>query len=208
MLRIENLQKRFGSVAALSSVNFEIQRGEIALLLGSNGAGKSTLLSCIAGVLTPDSGKILFNGEPRRKAKLRIGYLGARTMLYRDLTLRENLKLFAVLNDVEHPEATAELTLESFELGEFGNRLLKQCSAGVQQRAGLARTMLGAPELLLLDEPLSHLDQASRELSRRKFKELSAAGTAFLISTHNVDDIQAFGGKRIELSAGRIHGTV
>jgi heme exporter protein A len=164
-IRAQNLWRAFGDSWALRGVDFERPAGADLALIGANGAGKSTLLRMLAGLLRPTEGKLAVLGceLPAEAWKLRagLGYLGHQHLLYRDLTAAENLTFAARLYGLpgDGAERIAEL-LEIVGLSHRASSRISEMSAGMAQRLAICRTVLHAPDLLLLDEPVAHLDPA------------------------------------------------
>jgi heme exporter protein A len=166
------LRRDFGESTALDGVDCELAAGESLVVLGPNGAGKTTLLRILATLLRPSAGEVRVLGAQLPieawKARGRIGFLGHEPLLYRDLSGRENLRFHARLHGM--PGAAAEQRIEEL-LAEMGmkhraEQRVAELSAGIRQRLAICRCVLHEPELLLLDEPDSHLDVEGRELAR------------------------------------------
>ncbi|MGI9021244.1 MAG: ABC transporter ATP-binding protein [Solirubrobacterales bacterium] len=161
-LSAARLSRAYGELIALREVSFDLARGETLCVLGPNGAGKTTLLRILATLLRPSSGQVSVLGAelPRHawKARGRIGLLGHEPLLYRDLTVAENLAFHARLHRVGDAAARVDELLGAVRLDRRGNELVRNLSVGMAQRAAICRAVLHRPELLLLDEPRSHLD--------------------------------------------------
>ena len=169
-IRLRGLGRDFGERPAIAALDLELGVGRTLAVLGPNGSGKTTLLRILAGLLRPSAGeaRVLGCALPNETWKLRgrVGYLGHEPLLYRDLNPRENLRLAARLHGIE-PEATEsriESLLGMVGMAERGDDRIAELSAGMAQRVAVCRAVLHEPELLLLDEPDSHLDASAREL--------------------------------------------
>ncbi len=165
-IAITDIWKFFGEYPAIRGVTLDIPTGRIVALLGRNGAGKTTLLRMIAGLLPPSRGHITFggvSGDPQLHAAS-IGMVGHGQWLYEDLTARENLNFFASLYDVESAEEKINHWLEQVELWTFRDSRVNQFSRGMCQRLTIARALLHAPPILLLDEPWTSLDDRAMDL--------------------------------------------
>jgi ABC-type multidrug transport system ATPase subunit len=169
-IRLHGLARDFGERRALAGVDLELERGTTLAVLGPNGSGKSTLLRILAGLLRPSAGEaaVLGCGLPKETWRLRgrVGYLAHDPLLYRDLSARENLRLAARLHGLE-PAAAEERIASLLTVVEMEGRAddrVAEFSAGMAQRVAVCRAVLHEPELLLLDEPDSHLDPRAREL--------------------------------------------
>jgi ABC-type multidrug transport system ATPase subunit len=169
-IRLHGLARDFGERRAIAGVDLELAPGATLAVLGPNGSGKSTLLRVLAGLLRPSAGeaRVLGCSLPGETWRLRgrVGYLAHQPLLYRDLTARENLRLAARLHGLER-EASGRRIAELLAAVEMEGRAddrVAEYSAGMAQRVAVCRAVLHEPELLLLDEPDSHLDPRAREL--------------------------------------------
>jgi heme exporter protein A len=167
---LRGLRREFGERTALAGIDVELGSGRTLAVLGPNGSGKTTLLRVLAGLLRPSGGEVRVLGcaLPGEGWRLRgrVGYVGHEPLLYRDLTPRENLTLAARLNrlDRERADERVRMLLDTVELTPRADDRLAEFSAGMAQRVAICRAVLHDPELLLLDEPESHLDPRAREL--------------------------------------------
>ena len=165
VIELRELRRDFGERTALRDVSVKIPAGSTLVVLGPNGAGKSTLLRVLATLLRPTSGAAAVLGAelPAQawRVRGRIGYLGHEPVLYRELTIRENLQFNARLHGLERPRQRIEALLDRAGLARRGDELVRNLSAGMTQRAAVCRALLHDPDLLLLDEPRSHLDVAA-----------------------------------------------
>lgn len=199
IIEIKNLTKKFAdNEPALNNLNLNIEKGKITGLIGPDGAGKTTLIRLIAGLLTPTEGQILTLGlNPATQKKIingKIGYMPQRFGLYEDLTVIENLNLYANLREIktDKQEEIFDKVLEMTDLKKFTQRLAGALSGGMKQKLGLACTLLGTPELLLLDEPSVGVDPISRRELIKMVKELSIEGMTILWSTAYLDEAHNF----------------
>jgi heme ABC exporter ATP-binding subunit CcmA len=208
-VEVRGLEKRYGGLRALAGLSFELARGTFTLASGPNGAGKSTLLRVLAALTRPTRGEVRVLGiDPfgRGGAQLRarIGYLGAEPALYGDLSVEENLEFAARLRGL--PQDSVDPLLAELELRGVARRRVRALSLGYRKRAGLARALLGAPALLLLDEPWSGLDAASARRLTAFLSRRLAAGTTLLVAAHGVRDQLDLFGAVLSLDAGRLEG--
>ncbi len=192
-LVVERLARRFGALEAVTDLSLRVEPGTIVGFLGANGAGKTTTLRCIAGLLTPDAGRIVVAGaelarEPR-VAKARMGFVSDRPFLYERLTAREFLAFMAALHDLpaEAAERRAEQLLERLELRAHADRTIEGYSLGMRQKTAIAAALLHSPPLLLLDEPLNGLDPAATRTLKDLLREHADHGGGVLVSTHLLD---------------------
>ncbi len=200
-IRLSGVSKHFYSagrkIEALDDVGFTIQPGRVAGLIGPDGAGKTTLMRLIAGLLLPDEGQIRVLGIDALAQPLevqsRVGYMPQRFGLYEDLSVQENLDLYADLQGVsvaERPARFQEL-MQMTGLGSFTHRLTGQLSGGMKQKLGLACTLVSSPRLMLLDEPTVGVDPLSRrELWQIVYRQVQEAGMTVLLSTAYLDEAE------------------
>ena len=203
-VEIKNLTKTFGKTTALDNLSLNIEKGKITGLIGADGAGKTTLLRTITGLLIPDSGEISALGfnPVTQKDELTplIGYMPQKFGLYEDLTVLENLILYADLKNVTH---NFEKMLEFTKLAPFQDRLAGALSGGMKQKLGLACTLLGNPEFLLLDEPSVGVDPISRKDLMKMVREMINPQTTVLWSTAYLDEAHSFD-TAIVIDKGRV----
>ena len=170
-IEARGLRREFGERAALDGIDLDVPGGATLAVLGPNGSGKTTLLRILAALLRPSGGEVAVLGcdLPTESWRLRgrVGYLGHEAMLYRDLTPRENLRLAARLNGIERDESERRIDelLGTVEMTARADDRVAELSAGMAQRISLCQSVLHEPELLLLDEPDSHLDEGARALA-------------------------------------------
>ncbi len=199
-VRVDQLSKRFSikrrDIEALSNINFEIPAGRIVGLVGPDGAGKTTLMRLIAGLMKPTSGRIEVVGHDVGQETLAVqavlGYMPQRFGLYEDLTVQENLDLYADLQGTPHAQRAEryEELLHMTGLGPFVGRLAGKLSGGMKQKLGLACVLVRSPRLLLLDEPTTGVDPLSRrELWQIVRRLVEREGTTVLVSTGYLDEV-------------------
>jgi heme exporter protein A len=185
---MRGVRRDYGERPVLREVAIELGPGETLSVLGPNGAGKTTLLRILATLLRPTAGTVSVLGAelPRQSWRVRgrIGYLGHQPLLYRELTVRENLEFNARLHSVDHAGERISELLERTGLSRRGAELVRNLSAGMLQRAAVCRALLHEPELLLLDEPRSHLDVGATGAIEGLLA--SRPGRARVLVTHDV----------------------
>lgn len=188
-VEIKNLTKKFGTNKAIDNLSVNIEEGKIIGLIGADGAGKTTLIRLIIGLLGYEEGDVSTLGlnpnSQKSQINSKIGYMPQRFGLYEDLTVLENLVLWAELKGVEH---NFDELLEFTSLKNFQDRLAGKLSGGMKQKLGLACSLLGSPEFLLLDEPSVGVDPISRRELIKMVKSLSGDGTTILWSTAYLDE--------------------
>ena len=201
---INNLTKKFDNTVALDNLSLNIEKGKITGLIGADGAGKTTLLRTIIGLLIPNSGEISVLGfnpvTQKNELNLHIGYMPQKFGLYEDLTVIENLKLYADLKNVSHD---FDKMLEFTTLAPFQDRLAGALSGGMKQKLGLACTLLGNPEFLILDEPSVGVDPISRRDLMKMVRNMISPETTVLWSTAYLDEAHSFD-TAVVIDKGRI----
>jgi ABC-type multidrug transport system ATPase subunit len=206
-LTFNDVTRHFGRRRALHHVTFTCEAGQIVALLGANGAGKSTLLSIAATLLAPSSGDVLYGAQSVRHGgaalRGRIGVLGHDLYLYPELTAAENLAFFARLYGVTDVEAVVSGALARAGLQERAAEPVSSFSRGMRQRLALERALLHSPRLLLLDEPFTGLDDAASCALGQRLIETRQAGAIVLLTTHDLETIEAFVDTVFVLVAGQ-----
>lgn len=193
LLSIRNLGKRYADHVALSDVNLEIPKGKIFGLLGPNGAGKTSLIRIITQITGPDSGEILFDGEPLRLAHAdQIGYLPEERGLYKKMKVGEQLLYLAQLKGMPKDEAIAKLKewFIRLDIKEWWNKPVDDLSKGMQQKTQFIATVVHEPKLLILDEPFSGFDPINANMLKDEILAIKARGTTVLFSTHRMESVE------------------
>jgi heme ABC exporter ATP-binding subunit CcmA len=193
VLTAHRLGKRYGEKRVLRRIDLELPRGGFLVVTGPNGAGKTTLLRICAGLAQPTEGTI-----EREAARAQIGYLGHEPLVYRELTALENLELYGRLYRIPERRERIGMVLERFGLWEARHERIGSYSRGMTQRLALCRVLLHGPELLVLDEPYSALDEAGAELLDAQLAELRGERT-FLVSTHDPARVEPLASGRLAL---------
>jgi ABC-2 type transport system ATP-binding protein len=194
LLRALRVARRYGDVEALAPTDLELAAGEAVALVGANGAGKSTLLAILAGAIDPSEGTV--------ETHARVGWVPQRPAHYSRLSARENLELFAQLENVRDARAAATQLLERFGLPD-AQRPSGELSVGNRQRLNVALALLGEPRVLLLDEPTASLDPGQRRRVWEVADALRAEGGAVCFSTQNLEEIE-HATRTIVLQDGRV----
>jgi heme exporter protein A len=191
LIEVRALERSFGARRAVAGVEFTLGPGECLALFGPNGAGKTTLLRILAGLLKPTRGTAsiagfaLPGGVPVRAL---VGLISHNSMLYEALTARENVEFSARLHGVRDPVATADDALHRMRIHDRAETLVRSLSRGMQQRVSIARAVVHAPRVLLLDEPYSGLDESGGNALSALLGELRSAGAAMVMVTHNLGE--------------------
>jgi ABC-2 type transport system ATP-binding protein len=186
---VEGVSKSFGSLKALDDVSLHVRSGEVYGLLGPNGSGKTTLIRTLVGLILPDSGSVTVLGTrmPNVAVLGRVGYMTQQAALYPDLSVEENVRFFAAVNDAE---AGVEEALRFVELWDRRASVITELSGGMRQRASLACAIVHGPRLLLLDEPTVGLDPLLRIQFWEGFRVMTRSGIAIVVSSHVMDEAE------------------
>jgi len=201
-VRATGLVKTFGATRALAGVSIELKRGTITAIMGHNGSGKSTLLAILAGLVRPTRGEVTYGGHSLANVRGRVGVLLHASMLYPDLTARENLELVADL----HSRSTDDIArvVSELELDGFADRPVRVYSRGQLQRTSLARALLPEPRLVLLDEPSTGLDAASFRKLVDTLRRQRDEGRIVAVVTHDRALVDAIADVRYSMDRGRL----
>lgn len=205
MLTVSNLTKRYDSLLANDNVSFEVQPGEIAVLMGPNGAGKSTTIKCVAGLLR-FHGTILVCGVPNKKAQARrvFGYVPELPALFPLLSVWEHMEFISRAYQLQDWRERAETLLDRMELTDKKEKLGHELSKGMQQKLSLCCALLPQPKVIMLDEPLVGLDPHAIKELKTMLTELRDQGCAVLVSTHMLDSVAEFWDKALIMKSGKI----
>ena len=194
MIRGRDLEKRYGRKRVLRGVDISVPPGGFAAVTGPNGSGKTTLLRLLAGLALPTRGDLLVDAD-----RARIGYLAHEPLVYRELTAVENLDLFGRLYRIPERRERIGMLLERFSLWDERNERVSTYSRGMTQRLALCRTLLHAPDLLVLDEPYSALDEDGAALLDCELQALAGSQTVVL-ATHDPARIARLQSQRLVLA--------
>ena len=202
------LRKDYGDRSVLRGVDLSVSWGRTAVLFGPNGAGKTTLLRTLAGLSRPDAGEIQIAGLRMRRsggrARTLVGFVGHQTLLYNDLTCRENLAFYAKLYGVDRPQTRIDSVLGRLNLTDRADRRVRTLSHGMQKRLSVARAILHEPAVLLLDEAESGLDADSVASLGELLRDWSDSGRTALLTTHSAEIGQAWADRIFRLERGRL----
>lgn len=194
MIRALGIEKRYGRRRVLAGIDIELARDGFLVVTGANGSGKTTLLRILVGLAAPTRGALQVDVD-----RARLGFLAHEPLVYRELTALENLDLFGRLYRVSERRERIGMLLERFGLWEARNVRVAAYSRGMTQRLALCRTLLHDPDLLVLDEPYSSLDEQGAELLDRELDELAGVKT-IVVSTHDPVRVQRLATKRLALA--------
>ena len=212
-LELDGISKRYGDVAALDELSFEVPAGELFGFVGRNGAGKTTAMRIVVGVLTPDAGITRFGGQPLTfDDRRQIGYMPEERGLYPKMRVAEQLAYLAEIHGLTSTaaRAAAGTWLERFGLAGRAKDEVQALSLGNQQRVQLAAALVFGPNLLILDEPFSGLDPVAVDVMSEVLREQADAGLPVLFSSHELDLVERLCDRVAIVERGRIvaHGTV
>ena len=193
MIRAHGLEKRYGDRRILRGIELDVGRGDFLLVTGPNGSGKTTLLRLCAGLAAPTRGELDVT-----VSRGNVGYLAHEPLVYRELTALENLDLYGRLYRVPERRERIGMLLERFGLWEARHDRAGSYSRGMLQRLALCRAFLHEPELLILDEPYSALDDEGEALLDRELAERTRRAT-FVVATHEPERLQRHASARLAL---------
>ena len=206
VIKADNLGKSFGSFKAISSLTFEVNKGEILGFLGPSGSGKTTTINILTGQLTPDQGQSLILGKSSTNLNeedlTNIGLITENSGYYEKLSLYDNLLFFAKLYDV--PQGDLDDLMKRVGLYDRRKTLAEKLSTGMKQRMLLVRAIINKPQVLFLDEPTSGLDPSTSQSIHELIKELQAEGTTIFLTTHDMHEATILCDKIVLLNKGQI----
>lgn len=205
---VEGVWKLYGDFPALRDVSFNVCPGQCLALLGRNGAGKTTLLRILAGLSKPARGHVrVFDQDVRHAAtRLRTGMLGHGIGIYEELSAIENLRIFSAFYGL--PASTAHEWLQRVDLARVADSPVREFSRGMRQRLAVARAFLHHPDVLLLDEPFTALDDRAVSLLQSLLHEALRSGATVIMSTHQLREAMELASHVVLLTRGRLafHG--
>ncbi len=206
---VRGLTKRYGSVTAVDHISFSIEPGTTVALLGGNGAGKTTTIAMLLGLITPSAGEVRVFGADMSRNRYdvaqRMNFQSPYVDLPARLTVKQNLTVYAGLYGVANAAERIAYVAEHLQIETLLNRATGKLSAGQRTRVGLAKALLNAPELLLLDEPTASLDPDTADWIRHKLKDYAQSRKAtLLLASHNMAEVERLADRVILLQAGRI----
>ncbi len=193
IIEVHDVVKQYDGHLALNHVNLDVPQGMIYGLLGPNGAGKTSLIRILNRITRPDSGTVLFNGQPLRDDLVtQIGYMPEERGLYKKMKVGEQILYLAQLKGLSRRDAEQRMGqwLERFELTEWKDKRLEALSKGMAQKVQFIATVLHRPPLLIFDEPFSGFDPVNAELLKREILRLRDEGATVLFSTHNMASVE------------------
>src|SRR5215831_9502634 len=208
-IAVERLVKTFRSTTAVAGISFSLAPGSVTALLGGNGAGKTTTIAMILGLVEPTEGHVSVLGAtmPRQRTRVlhRMNFESPYVEMPRRLTVRQNLKVFAMLYGVADVKARIAALTEQLDLGEFLDRETGKLSSGQRTRVALAKALINRPEVLLLDEPTASLDPDTADWVRGRLERYRVArGATILLASHNMVEVERLCERVIIMKKGEI----
>lgn len=209
ILEVKNLVKKFGNFTAIDDISFEVEEGQTLGFLGPNGAGKSTTIYCILGLIEPDEGGINIFGKDlkhhRSEIMTEVNYASAEFNLPWNLTIWENLLVYARLYEVPDAKKRIKELLEIFEMSHLKDVVTRDLSTGQRVRASLCKALLNKPKLLLLDEPMASMDPDVVDKGIKLLKQIQKdEGMTILYTSHNMWEIEQVANNVIFINHGKI----
>ena len=193
LLIVKDVVKQYGDYTALTNANISVPKGSIYGLLGPNGAGKTTLMRIINQITAPDSGEVIFDGEPLQKHHIsEIGYMPEERGLYKKMKVGEQALYLAQLKDMSYNEALEKLKFwfEKLDILSWWNKKVEELSKGMAQKIQFIVTVIHEPKLLIFDEPFSGFDPINAAIIRKEILELAEKGTTIIFSTHRMESVE------------------
>src|SRR5215204_3164000 len=214
LLQLQNLKKYYATQKAVDDISFSVEPGSIFGLLGPNGAGKTTLLRMITGILYPDEGEVIFEGnrfDPMKDVE-RIGYMPEERGLYKKMKIGEQALYLAQLKGLEKSDAM-KLIKEWFvklEMQSWWNKKVEDLSKGMSQKLQFVTTVLHNPKLIILDEPFSGLDPVNSNVIKDEIFNLAKKGATIIFSTHRMEQVEEICDHIVLVNKGKkiLDGTV
>ena len=212
IVEVKNFKMVFGDKTVIKDLSFEVKKGEIFGLLGSNGSGKTTTVRALLGFYHPTAGDVLVDGKVYNpeNSSIRIGYLPEERGLYRKETVLDTMVYFGELNGLKDPVEWSKKYLKRVGLEDKANQRLEKLSGGQQQKVQLGITIMGDPQLLILDEPTKGFDPMNRRLLMEIIEEHHKKGAAIIMITHYMDEVEKLCDRALLLKDGvaRAYGTI
>ncbi|NCU38115.1 ATP-binding cassette domain-containing protein [Candidatus Saccharibacteria bacterium] len=213
IISVRNFTMAFGKTTVIENLDFDVRRGETFGLLGSNGSGKTTTIRALLGIYPPTQGTLLVDGKPYSVSdSTKLGYLPEERGLYKKESVIDVMMYFGQLKGLSRDNARAESLayLERVKLADKATTRLDKLSGGQQQKVQLGITILGNPELLILDEPTKGFDPVNRRLLMSIIEQHQQKGATVIMITHQMDEVERLCDRVLLLKDGKAHayGTV
>ena len=206
---VNNLTKRFNNTLAVKNISFKIAKGKIIGLLGPNGCGKTTTIGMILGLIKPNSGSVIINGQNIENNRTRLlekmNFISPYIELPKKLTVEENLKVYGRLYGVKNLVDKISYLMEKLNLTNFKSRKTGELSSGQKNRVSLAKALVNDPEILLLDEPTASLDPDVADYIRSFIEDYaSKKGATILLASHNMNEVERLCYEVLMMKDGKI----
>jgi len=214
VIRLDEIQKSYGTILALDKVSFEVEKGQLAVLIGPSGCGKSTLLRIVNRMIEPTGGRLMIDGRDALTTdpvalRRSIGYVIQSTGLFPHLSVLDNIevvpRLLGWTRQRRRARSLEMMSLVRLDAGRFGDRYPKELSGGQQQRVGLARALAADPAVMLMDEPFSAVDPITREQLQEEFMRIQATVRKTIVFvTHDIDEAVRLGDRICLMRDGQV----
>lgn len=212
IVEVKSFKMRFGSKTVISDLSFNVKKGEVFGLLGANGCGKTTTIRALLGFYKPTEGELLIDGKKYdpEDTNVNVGYLPEERGLYRKENVIDTMVYFGEMKGLSNPREWSMKYLKRVGLSEKMNEKVEKLSGGQQQKIQLGITIMGNPKLLILDEPTKGFDPMNRRLLMEIIEELHAKGTAIIMITHYMDEVEKLCDRALLLKDGvaRAYGKI
>jgi ABC-2 type transport system ATP-binding protein len=207
MLQVNHVVKKYSTQLAVNDISFSIEKGKIFGLLGPNGAGKSSLLRMVTGITQPDSGQILFEGQPFNADihNPMIGYMPEERGLYKKMKVAEQAQYLGLLKGISKQQVVngVDEWFTKLDMKTWANKKVEDLSKGMSQKLQFVTTVLHNPSLLILDEPFSGLDPVNAEVIKKEIFALAEKGTTIIFSTHRMEQVEEICDKIVLMNKGK-----
>jgi ABC-2 type transport system ATP-binding protein len=211
IIEVNHFKISFAEKTVIKDLSFNVKRGEIFGLLGSNGSGKTTTIRALLGLYEPTGGELLVNGKKfAPEDKTRIGYLPEERGLYKKESVIDTMIYFGRLRGLKNPKEWSMNYLKRVEMQDFAKTRVDKLSQGMQQKVQVGIAVMNDPELLILDEPTKGFDPMNRKLLMTIIEELHQKGTAVILITHYMEEVERFCDRILLLKDGvaKAYGTL
>ncbi|MBQ8157239.1 ATP-binding cassette domain-containing protein [Candidatus Saccharibacteria bacterium] len=210
-VEIKDFRISFAGKTVIKKLSFSVKKGEIFGLLGSNGSGKTTTIRTLLGIYKADRGQLLINGKPfDQNSDIKVGYLPEERGLYKKENVIDTMVYFGRLRGLKDPKGWSMKYLKRVDMADYAKTKVEKLSQGMQQKIQIGITIMGDPDLLILDEPTKGFDPVNRRLLMDIIEELHTKGSTIILITHYMDEVERFCDRILLLKDGvaRAYGTI